>query len=186
VNGTTFTQPAAINITGWSGNSSSETYLWNDYNGTLQLMLPSGAGVQTNITLSSNLNVGVYNVSCNSTGNSTLASKSFTVATTTTTIPPTTTPEDDGGDTTTTTIVNTTTTTSTITTATPVTTTEVTTVISETTTTTIQEQKKGIPSWYIVPIIIVFAVVAITVWYFKYSKRAEDAAFEQLKKKWNR
>lgn len=87
VNGTTFIQPEAIKVTGWSANLSSETYLWNDYNGTLQSMLPNGTGVQSNITLSSNLSVGVYNVSCNSTWNSNLSTKSFVVATTTT-VPP--------------------------------------------------------------------------------------------------
>jgi hypothetical protein len=94
VNETTFTQLEAINITGWTDNSSSETYLWNNYTGTLQPMLPSGVGSQTNITLSSNLNAGVYTVYCNSTWNSTLVWKSFSVVsvtTTTTTIQETTT-----------------------------------------------------------------------------------------------
>ena len=91
VNGTTFTQPEAINITGWTDNSSSETYLWNDYTGSIQSMLPSGVGSQTNIILSSNLNAGVYTVYCNSTWNSTLVWKSFSVVSTTTTIQETTT-----------------------------------------------------------------------------------------------
>ncbi|MCX6821889.1 MAG: hypothetical protein NTW30_03880 [Candidatus Aenigmarchaeota archaeon] len=93
VNGTTFTQPEAINITGWTDNSSSETYLWNDYNGTFQPMLPNGTGTQTNITLSSNLNTGDYTVYCNSTWNSTLAWKSFSVASVTTNVTTTTTQE---------------------------------------------------------------------------------------------
>ena len=93
VNETTFTQPEAINITGWTDNSSSETYLWNDYTGTLQSMLPSGVGTQTNITLSSNLNAGVYTVYCNSTWNSTLSWKAFSVASVTTNVTTTTTQE---------------------------------------------------------------------------------------------
>ncbi len=85
VNGTTFIQPAAINITCWSSNSSVYTYLWNNYTGAIQSMLPNGTGTQTNITQSSRLSTGVYSVYCNSTWNSTLASKSFTVVTSTTT-----------------------------------------------------------------------------------------------------
>ncbi len=86
VNGTNFTQSEIINITGWSDNSSSDIYLWNDYTGTLQSMLPTGNGTQTNITLSYDLNTGVYEVSCNSTYNSTLSTKTFSVLSVTTTI----------------------------------------------------------------------------------------------------
>jgi len=93
VNGTAFTQPDTINITCWSDNSSSETYLWNNYTGVIELMFPNGTGVQTNITDSSNLNPGNYSVYCNSTWNSTLAWQTFSVKsaiTTTTTVQETT------------------------------------------------------------------------------------------------
>jgi hypothetical protein len=85
VNGTTFTQPEPINITCWSDNSSSETYLWNNYTGIIKSMFPNGTGVQTNITDSSNLKPGDYRVYCNSTWNSTLAWKTFSVISATTT-----------------------------------------------------------------------------------------------------
>jgi hypothetical protein len=163
VNGTTFAQLTAINITGWSANSSSEIYLWNDYNGTLQQMLPSGTGAQTNITLSSNLNVGVYNVSCNSTWNSTLSTKSFTVVTTTT-VPPQ--PSGNGGGgggggg-----VVKTTTTTSTTTSKTTTTTTQTTTTTTVTTTTTIPVKvplsfwEMKIPLWMILVTVLILVII---------------------------
>jgi len=83
-NETVVKQGKTVNITGWSDDLSSTTYLWNNYNGTFLSMLPSGSGVQSNFTKTNNL-LGVFNVSCNSTYNSSLASKLFIVVTTVTT-----------------------------------------------------------------------------------------------------
>jgi magnesium-transporting ATPase (P-type) len=148
-------------------------------------MLPNGPGVQTNITQSSNLNLGVYNVSCNSTWNSTLASKIFTIATVATTTTVEDEDENGNGGTTITTVVNTTTTTTSLITTISATTTTNTTII---TTTTIPEgEARGIKPWYVILIIAVFIALTIAIWYFKYVKKAtEEAKFEQLKEKWNR
>ena len=185
VNGTVFIQPEAINITGWSGNLSSETYLWNNYTGAIQSMPPNGTGVQTNITLSSNLNLGVYRVSCNSTGNSTLVSKSFTVATASAT---TTIQDDDDNNNnnnqgTTTTTIPETTTTITITSST----TSITSTNASSTTITIpEEETKGKKTWYVIPIILVFVLVGIVLWYLNYMKKpAESTEFEKIKEKWS-
>ena len=185
VNGTVFIQPEVINITGWSGNLSFETYLWSNYTGTIQSMPPNGTDVQTNITISSNLNLGVYEVSCNSTGNSTLVSKSFTVATASAT---TTIQDDDDNNNnnnqgTTTTTIPETTTTITITSST----TSITSTNASSTTITIpEEETKGKKTWYVIPIILVFVLVGIVLWYLNYMKKpAESTEFEQLKKKWN-
>ncbi|MCX6821161.1 MAG: hypothetical protein NTW30_00110 [Candidatus Aenigmarchaeota archaeon] len=183
VNGTVFIQPEVINITGWSGNLSSETYLWSNYTGTIQSMPPNGTGVQTNITISSNLNLGVYEVSCNSTGNSTLASKTFTVATASAT----TTTQGDGNNnnnqgTTTTTIPETTTTITNATTTTSITSTNV----SSTTITIPEEETKGMKTWYVIPIILIFVLVGIVLWYLNYMKKpAESTEFEKIKEKWS-
>ena len=92
VNRTQFAQSESINITGWSDNTSSETYLWSNYTGIIESMFPNGTGVQTNITDSSNLKPGDYSVYCNSTWNSTLTWKTFSIIpVTTTTIQETTT-----------------------------------------------------------------------------------------------
>jgi hypothetical protein len=163
VNGTTFTQPEPINITGWSGNLSSDTYLWNNYNGTLQSMLPTGTGVQTNITLSSNLNVGVYNVSCNSTWNSTLALKTFTVVSTSTTVP-TTAPSGGGGGGGGS-IKTTTTTSTTIITTRPTTSKTTTTTVQSSSTTTVPAKAKlnfmeiRIPLWAALVIVVILVVI---------------------------
>jgi hypothetical protein len=78
INETTFNQPEIINITCLSDNSSSIIYLWSNYTGDIQL-ISSGIGIQNNITNSSDLNYGDYNVYCNSTWNSTLIWKTFSV-----------------------------------------------------------------------------------------------------------
>jgi hypothetical protein len=185
VNGEIFTQPQTINITCWSGNLSSETYLWNNYNRTFQLMLPTGNGTQTNITLSSNLNAGIYTVYCNSTWNSTLTSKNFAVVTATNT--PTTVPPSGGGGggggggsiktTTTTTTIKTTTTTTAITTTT-------TKIVLTTTTTTIPAKVplkilgKKMPIWIIGIATLILVVIVVIIFVIR---RREKTTVVDLK-----
>jgi hypothetical protein len=113
VNETISTKPETINISGWSSNFSSDTYLWNNYTGALQLML-SGIGIQTSITNSSGFDPGNYTVFCNSTWNSTLVWKTFSVVSATTTITTTTITEMTTITTVETTILSTSSTTSTL------------------------------------------------------------------------
>jgi hypothetical protein len=84
VNGTFFTIPEVINITGWTSNSSSDIYLWNNHTGELRLMA-SGIGIQTIIINSSDQKPGNYSVFFNSTSNSTLEWKTFSILSITTT-----------------------------------------------------------------------------------------------------
>jgi hypothetical protein len=180
VNGTTFIQSEIINITGWSGNSSSYTYLWNNYTGTIQSMRPDGIGVQTNITSSSNLNVGCYSVYCNSTWNSTLASKTFNVATMTTSTPTTAPNGNNEGVTTTTS----TTTTISTTTSSGTTSTSINTI---TTTTIPEEEQKATKTWYVILIILICVGIGIAIYYFKYMEKSNETKnFELLKRKWTK
>jgi hypothetical protein len=81
VNGTTFTQPTAINVTGWSDALATTTKMWRNATSKLsgQFLMQSGTGKIYNVSLSSTWTAGYWNVSVNSTNNATLEWGTFLV-----------------------------------------------------------------------------------------------------------
>jgi len=85
INGTTFTQPQAINITGWSDDLSKTTYIYkNASSKNPDFLMQKGIGKQYNISLSSAWNAVWWNISVNSTDNATLEWRTFQVISTST------------------------------------------------------------------------------------------------------
>jgi hypothetical protein len=92
INGTTFTQPQAINITGWCDDLSKTTYIYkNASSKNPDFLMQKGTGKQYNISLSSAWTAVWWNISVNSTDNATLEWRTFRVVGTSTSITSTTT-----------------------------------------------------------------------------------------------
>jgi len=85
INGTTFTQPQAINITGWCDDLSKTTYIYKNVSSkNPDFLMQKGIGKQYNISLSSAWNAVWWNISVNSTDNKTLEWRTFRIVSTST------------------------------------------------------------------------------------------------------